>query len=88
MWKRQLANVPLPSDPTIRRSFLSPDELLTRPAGDEVLVVGDIFPYCVSPAPHRRCESLAWLWLWSFSTCFGGRAGEHALMGLGEKVWR
>ncbi|RSH92243.1 long-chain fatty acid-CoA ligase [Saitozyma podzolica] len=46
MWKRQLANVPLPSDPTIRRSFLSPDELLTRPAGDEVLVVGDIFPYC------------------------------------------
>lgn len=77
MWKRQLANVPLPSDPTIRRSFLSPDELLTRPAGDEVLIVGDIFPYCVSPAPHH------WL-LVSGHDCFHlvseEVAGEHVLM--------
>lgn len=48
MFKRKLACVPLKSDPTIRRSHLSPDELITRPAGDEVKIVGDIFSYTVS----------------------------------------
>jgi hypothetical protein len=46
---RQPASVPLASDPSIRRSYLSPDKLVTRPAGDQVTVVGDLFSYAVSP---------------------------------------
>nr|XP_018267113.1 uncharacterized protein I303_01096 [Kwoniella dejecticola CBS 10117]OBR89271.1 hypothetical protein I303_01096 [Kwoniella dejecticola CBS 10117] len=44
--KAKSASVTLPSDPSIRRSYLSPDVLVTRPAGDEVTVVGDFFSYC------------------------------------------
>ncbi|RXK40953.1 hypothetical protein M231_01801 [Tremella mesenterica] len=41
----KLACVPLPSDPSIRRCHLSVDKLLTRPAGEEVVIVGDIYSY-------------------------------------------
>ncbi|WWC66432.1 uncharacterized protein I206_100334 [Kwoniella pini CBS 10737] len=44
--KAKTASIPLESDPSIRRSYLSPNELVTRPAGDEVTVVGDFFAYC------------------------------------------
>ena len=47
MFRQKLACVPLKSDPSIRRSHLSPDELLSRPAGDNVKIVGDIFSYTV-----------------------------------------
>ncbi|KAK8865868.1 hypothetical protein IAR55_001016 [Kwoniella newhampshirensis] len=46
MFRSKQASIPLASDPSIRRSHLSPDVLVTRPAGDEVTVVGDIFSYC------------------------------------------
>ncbi|WRT64076.1 uncharacterized protein IL334_001004 [Kwoniella shivajii] len=45
-WKAKSASIPLESDKSIRRSHLSPDKLVTRPAGDEVTVVGDVFSYC------------------------------------------
>ncbi|WVW82219.1 hypothetical protein I302_104225 [Kwoniella bestiolae CBS 10118] len=45
-WRNKSASVPLKADPSVRRSHLSPNELVTRPAGDEVTVVGDFFPYC------------------------------------------
>ncbi|WVQ97181.1 hypothetical protein IAU59_004291 [Kwoniella sp. CBS 9459] len=45
-WNTKPATIQLASDPSIRRCHLSPDKLVTRPAGDEVTVVGDIFPYC------------------------------------------
>ncbi|WVF70822.1 hypothetical protein IAT40_005616 [Kwoniella sp. CBS 6097] len=45
-WNTKSATVQLASHPSIRRSHLSPDRLVTRPAGDEVTVVGDIFSYC------------------------------------------
>jgi hypothetical protein len=54
MFRHKLANVPLPSDPTVRRSHLSPNELVTRPAGNEVVIVGDIFEYAVSADWHGR----------------------------------
>ncbi|KAK6905634.1 hypothetical protein I203_106464 [Kwoniella mangroviensis CBS 8507] len=44
-WRAKPASIPLPADPSIRRSHLSPNELVTRPAGDEVTVVGDFFSY-------------------------------------------
>ncbi|CAD6570100.1 MAG: long-chain fatty acid-CoA ligase [Tremellales sp. Tagirdzhanova-0007] len=45
MFSQKLACVPLKTDPSIRRSHLSPDKLLSRPAGDNVKIVGDIFSY-------------------------------------------
>ncbi|OCF41417.1 hypothetical protein I317_04808 [Kwoniella heveanensis CBS 569] len=45
-WGTKSATVQLASDPSIRRSHLSPETLVTRPTGDEVTVVGDIFSYC------------------------------------------
>lgn len=48
MFKAKLANVPTKADPLVRRSHISPDELLSRPAGDDVKTIGDIFSYCVS----------------------------------------
>lgn len=47
MFPKRVASVPLVSDTSIRRSHISPDELLTRPDGDLVKTVGDIFPYAV-----------------------------------------
>ncbi|WWC86170.1 uncharacterized protein L201_001043 [Kwoniella dendrophila CBS 6074] len=44
-WKSKTASIPLESDPSIRRSYLSPNELVTRPAGDYITVVGDFFSY-------------------------------------------
>lgn len=41
------ATVPTRLDPSIRRSHLSPEEFVTRPAGDEVVVMGDVFAYTV-----------------------------------------
>lgn len=58
---KKTATVPLSSDPSIRRSHLSPDELLSRPAGMEgVTTVGDILEYavgvgrCVILLPHAH----------------------------------
>ncbi|WVR05824.1 hypothetical protein IAU60_002849 [Kwoniella sp. DSM 27419] len=45
-WSTKSASVVTESDPAVRRSHLSPDKLVTRPAGDEVTVVGDFFSYC------------------------------------------
>ncbi|ORY30337.1 hypothetical protein BCR39DRAFT_148581 [Naematelia encephala] len=42
---KKQACVPLPSDPSVRRCYLSPNELVTRPFGDEVQTVGDIFSF-------------------------------------------
>ena len=40
--------MPLSTDPSIRRSSISPNELISRPDGDELKIVGDIFSYIVS----------------------------------------
>ena len=45
---RGQATVALTSDPTVRRSHISPDELINRPDGDLVVTVVDIFTYAVS----------------------------------------
>jgi hypothetical protein len=47
MFGKKSASAPLASDPTVRRSHLSPDQLLERPFGDEVKTVGDIFAFSV-----------------------------------------
>ena len=49
MFSKRPATIALPHDPSIRRNAQCTDELLTRPAGDQVLTVGDIFAYTVSP---------------------------------------
>jgi hypothetical protein len=49
MMPKGQASVALASDPTIRRSHVSPDKLINRPDGDLVTTVGDIFTYAVSP---------------------------------------
>lgn len=47
MIRQKYATVPLKSDPSIRRSQISPDELVSRPDGDKLTIVGDIFSYVV-----------------------------------------
>ena len=49
---KRMATVRMDDDPSIRRSFISPDQLLTRPDGDLITTVSDIFPYAVSPELH------------------------------------
>ncbi|WWD17947.1 hypothetical protein CI109_102392 [Kwoniella shandongensis] len=53
MFRSKKASVQLDSDPSIRRSYLSPDKLVTRPAGDEVMIVGDFFSYCAKKYGDR-----------------------------------
>jgi hypothetical protein len=48
MMPKGQASVALASDPTIRRSHISPDKLINRPDGDLVSTVGDIFTYAVN----------------------------------------
>jgi hypothetical protein len=50
MMPKGQASVALASDPSIRRSHVSPDQLINRPDGDLVKTVGDIFTYAVSLA--------------------------------------
>lgn len=45
---KRMATLRMDDDPLIRRSFISPDQLLTRPDGDLITTVSDIFPYAVS----------------------------------------
>lgn len=47
LFGKKTATVRSKSDPTVYRSYLSPDELVTLPAGDEVQTMGDIFAYTV-----------------------------------------
>ncbi|KAK4684196.1 hypothetical protein P7C73_g6002, partial [Tremellales sp. Uapishka_1] len=53
MFSRKKASVPFPSDPSIHRSYLSPNELVTRPEGDAVTVVGDLFSFTAKKYGNR-----------------------------------
>jgi hypothetical protein len=54
MSPKRMATVRMDDDPSVRRSFISPDRLLTRPDGDLITTVSDIFPYAVSSEYTRR----------------------------------
>lgn len=56
---KRTATVPLATDTSIRRSHISPDQLLTRPDGELVTTVGDIFPYAVSCVSGVSCARRA-----------------------------
>ena len=45
MFRKGMASIALRSDPSVRRSHISPDELVAYPAGDDIRVVSDIFAY-------------------------------------------
>jgi hypothetical protein len=45
---RKQASIPTKEDPSIRRSHLSPDKLLTSPEPGKVEVVADLIEFCVS----------------------------------------
>lgn len=47
---RKQVSIPTKEDPSIRRSYLSPDKLLTSPEPGQVEVVADLIEYCVSPS--------------------------------------
>lgn len=48
MMPKRMATVVLATDPSVRRSHISPDKLITRPDGELITTVGDIIPYAVS----------------------------------------
>ena len=64
------ATVQLKDDPSVRRSHISPDELVTGPPGGQVKTMADIFSYtvrhhsssarlwCVKRCSDRRLESM------------------------------
>ena len=56
MFGKKPASAALQNDPTIRRSYLSPDKLLERPFGDEVQTVGDIFAFSVRRPDFVACK--------------------------------
>ena len=53
-----MATFRMDDDPSIRRSYLSPDQLLTRPDGDLITTVSDIIPYAVSIQVYSMASSV------------------------------